>query len=195
MKASNRLRLLCGICLLLLGVVADKAYCNDRKELLQIEGYLNSLKQISAKFTQVDENENMQRGDFFLSRPGKLKWEYKDPKKITILFKENKIFYHDKDLDQRSEYQAVDSLIYFLITPKIDFSSPSSEYYVQSFSKTKKYTELEVKKKNQSKDETLIIRFSNDPIKLISVSIKDSIRIFIDSIIEYKTLDKNLFIS
>jgi outer membrane lipoprotein-sorting protein len=195
MKISNKLRLFCSLWLLLLGVVANKAYCNDKEELLQIEAYLNSLKHIVAKFTQVDSHDNTQKGNFFLSRPGKLKWEYQDPKKITILFNDNKIFYHDKDLDQRSEYQAVDSLIYFLITPKIDFSSLSSEYYVQSFSKTKKYTELEVKKKNQSKDETLIIKFSNDPTKLISVAIKDSIRIFIDSIIEYKILDKNLFVN
>ena len=75
MRIPNKLRLLCVICLLLVGALADKAYCNDREELLQIESYLNSLKHIVAKFTQVDSNENMQKGNFFLSRPGRLKWE------------------------------------------------------------------------------------------------------------------------
>jgi outer membrane lipoprotein-sorting protein len=180
-------------CCFICSLFAEQAYGNDREEILQIENYLNSLKHIAAKFVQVDSNKNVQRGNFFLSRPGKLKWEYLDPKRITIVFNEDKIFYHDKDLDQRSEYKTKDSLIYFLISPNINFSEPDSEYYLESFGKTEKWIELEVKKKADSKDQALVLRFTSAPLKLISVELKDSLQIFIDSVIEYKALDKNLF--
>lgn len=181
------------IIFLVFSISANYSYGDNRAELLKLEGYLNSLQHIVAKFVQVDANGNTQRGNFFLSRPGKLKWDYVKPKKISILFKGNRIFYHDKDLDQRSEYKTQDSLIYFLIAPKISFLSPDSQYYLQSFRKTERGIALEVKKHNQSKGEVLVLKFSVAPIKLTSVEIKDSMQIFIDSVIEYPTLDQNLF--
>jgi outer membrane lipoprotein-sorting protein len=193
MKILFKKKLLWLFVLFLLNITSNTAYCNDRAELLKIEGYLNSLKYIVAKFVQVDSDKNIQRGNFFLSRPGKLKWEYQTPKKITILFKGNRIYYHDKDLNQKSNYKTQDSLIYFLMSPKIDFLTPSSEYYLQSFGKTKKWITLQIKKRNQLKDEVLLLRFNAIPLKLISVGIKGSLQIFIDSIVEYKSLDKNLF--
>ena len=178
---------------LLFSIIANVAYCNDRRQLLKIQQYLNSLKHITAKFVQVDSDNNTQRGKFFLSRPGKLRWEYQDPKKITIVFNGSKIFYYDKELDQRSEYKTQDSLIYFLISPNINFLSTSSDYYVQSFGKRDKRITLEIKKKHRSKKERLVIRFNESPLKLTSIEIKKSLRIFIDSVIDYKSLDKNLF--
>ena len=179
--------------LLLLSIISNIANCHDRQELLKIEKYLNSLKHIAAKFIQVDSSQNTQHGNLFLSRPGKLKWEYQYPKKITILFKGNQIYYHDKELNQRSEYQTKDSLIYFLMSRKIEFLKPSSKYYLHSFSKTKKWITLQVKKRNQPQNETLILKFNASPLKLISVGIEGSIDIFIDSIVQYNSLDKNLF--
>jgi len=169
------------------------AYCNDQEEIHAIESYLNSLKHIAAKFTQIDASGSTQFGNFFLSRPGKLKWEYLRPKKITILFNGEQILYHNKELDQKSEYKTQDSLIYFLISPKIQLSNPDSEYYLQSFGNNGKELSLEIKKKNQLKDETLVIKFNKSPLKLIGIEMKDSLSIFISSIIEYRSLDKNLF--
>ena len=181
------------IVLFLLCVVSSTAYCNDREQLIKIQNYLNSLKYIAAKFVQIDTNNNVQRGKFLLSRPGKLRWEYQDPKRITIVFNGSRIFYHDKELDQRSEYKTQDSLIYFLISPNINFLNNSSDYYLQSFGSRDNKVMLEIKKKHHSKDETLIITFNKKPLKLVSVELKESLRIFIDSVILYKSLDKNLF--
>jgi outer membrane lipoprotein-sorting protein len=187
------LNLLGRISLIFFILLSNNAHSDDRAELLKLENYLNSLQHIVAKFVQVDANGNTQRGNFFLSRPGKLKWDYVEPKRISILFKSNKIFYHDKGLDQRSEYKTQDSLLYFLIAPKISFLSPDSQYYLQSFSNTGKEIALEVKKHNQTKGEVLVLRFSTAPVSLTSVEVKGSLRIFIDSVIEYPTLDQNLF--
>ena len=178
---------------LFFSVIAGTAYCNDKEELLKIQQYLNSLKHLAAKFIQVDSGNNTQRGKFFLSRPGKLRWEYQDPKRITIVFNGSKVFYHNKELGQRSEYKTQDSLIYFLISPNINFLNTSSDYYVQSFGKKNKRITLEIKKKHHSKDEVLVIRFNENPLKLTSIEIKGSLRIFIDSAISYQSLDKNLF--
>lgn len=184
-------RLLLG--LVLFSLIANSAYCDDRAELLKLEGYLNSLKNIVAKFVQVDANGNTQRGNFFLSRPGKLRWEYQAPKRINIIFNGGRVLYHDKELDQKSKYKTQDSLLYFLIAPQINFTSSDSDYYVQSFSKNDKDIVLEVKKHNQSKEEVLILKFNTAPIRLVSVGLKGSLKIFIDSVIEYEALDQNLF--
>ena len=44
------------------------------------ESYLNSLKTLKANFTQMAQwNQTNVTGDFYLSRPGKLRFDYDPP--------------------------------------------------------------------------------------------------------------------
>lgn len=95
----------------------------DTKQIQQIEiaeEYLNSIHNISANFIQTDENNNIQKGSFYLSRPGKMRWEYLYPKEILIILNDNDMVHFDKKLDQISYFCSRNDFINLLTKEKIN---------------------------------------------------------------------------
>ena len=92
-------------------------------EMQQIENYLNSLKNVTADFVQTDDRDNQQKGKFFLSRPGKMRWQYEVPKKLLLIINHDKLIHFDQQLDQVSYFKNKDDFLALLAQPKIDFAS------------------------------------------------------------------------
>ena len=70
-------------------------------QIKSIETYLHSFSTLHAQFIQsAPGNHSLQQGKIALSRPGKLRIEYQNPKSLLILMNKNKVVYHDRDLDQ-----------------------------------------------------------------------------------------------
>ena len=86
--------------------VSNLVFANAESEVDvdSLKSYMKSLKNISADFIQVDRKGNIQSGKFYLSRPGKMRWEYQDPKQLIIVLNNEKIYYYDQELDQVSHY-------------------------------------------------------------------------------------------
>jgi outer membrane lipoprotein-sorting protein len=93
-----------------------------RQDIVKIEAYLNSLKTFAAGFTQKADDGEVTTGMFYLSRPGKLRWDYDPPHKIIIIAKGALLTYYDAELDQVSHVGIDDNLAGFLTQEKISFS-------------------------------------------------------------------------
>jgi outer membrane lipoprotein-sorting protein len=50
-----------------------------------ISDYLNSFKTLQGEFTQVSPKGNMSRGVFYISKPGKMRFEYAPPNPFLIV--------------------------------------------------------------------------------------------------------------
>lgn len=71
----------------------------DQADVARVEAYLNGIKTLSAKFLQVAENGATAQGQFYLSRPGKLRLEYDPPVPILLLSEGHDFLIHyDKSL-------------------------------------------------------------------------------------------------
>jgi len=73
----------------------------------QLETFLTELKTLQARFSQlVESGEESQAyqssGTFYLQRPGQFRWDYQVPEGQTIIADGNRIWVHDKELDQVS---------------------------------------------------------------------------------------------
>lgn len=71
----------------------------------RLENYLNDITTFEASFEQslISESNGLQeisKGDFFLSRPGKFRWNYSQPYEQSIIADGKKIWIYDKDLAQ-----------------------------------------------------------------------------------------------
>ena len=51
----------------------------------QISDYLNSFKTMQGEFTQISPKGNLSRGVFFISKPGKMRFEYAPPNPFLIV--------------------------------------------------------------------------------------------------------------
>jgi len=61
-------------------VTADQA-----ASIRQINDYINGFKNLQGEFTQVSPKGNTSRGIFFISKPGKMRFEYAPPNPFLIV--------------------------------------------------------------------------------------------------------------
>lgn len=91
-------------------------------QLQRIERYLNSINTFSASFSQVASDGSAADGVFYLSRPGKLRWEYRLPTPITIVLRGGVLAYYDPELDELSHIPADNVIASFLTQESISLS-------------------------------------------------------------------------
>lgn len=72
----------------------------DRSDLARIEAYLNSVRALSARFLQVNEDGGLLRGGFFMERPGKLRFQYDPPASIVMVSDGSLVLYYDRSVKQ-----------------------------------------------------------------------------------------------
>ena len=137
----------------------------NAKDITAIENYLNQIKTIRASFKQIGPEENMQRqGICYIAKPGKIKWQYLHPKKITIISNQNKISHYDHEMEELTKIEQDHTLIKLLTTPHINLKSTVN---IISIINHNSYLELIVSKKEKSNNTNqypyLILNFKKKP--------------------------------
>jgi outer membrane lipoprotein-sorting protein len=164
-------------------------------DIERIEKYLNSIETLVAPFTQTSEEDGNADGTFYLSRPGKLRWEYNPPTPILIIAKGSLLTYYDSELNQVSHISLDDSLSGFLTRENINFDS--KDIKVTKFSKENGIIRVTIKQKHKEEDGELTLKFSDKSMSLLGLSITDAIgkTTIIDfiTLVYNKPISKKLF--
>jgi outer membrane lipoprotein-sorting protein len=167
-----------------------------KNDLVKIENYLNSIKTAVAPFTQISDEDGKAEGTFYLSRPGKLRWEYNPPTPILIIAKGSLLSYYDSELNQVSHISLDENLSGFLTRENISFNS--KDITILDFVKENGNIAITISQTDKQDEGKLTLKFSENNITLLGMSITDAIGkntdIAFDTIIYDKPLDKKLFI-
>jgi outer membrane lipoprotein-sorting protein len=168
-------------------------YKNDIK---RIEDYLNHITTMIAVFRQEDSEGKKSDGTFYLSRPGKLRWQYNPPTPILIIAKGSLLTYYDSELDQVSHVGLEDSLSGFLTRQVISFEDDDIE--IVSFKKAKGEISITISQKAKEGEGQLTLAFEAQKPELTRMEIVDAIgkttTVYFDTIVYDKPLDKDLFV-
>ena len=158
-----------------------------------IRQYLKSLHHVSADFTQTDKYGNIQEGRFYLSRPGKMRWEYQDPKEITIIMDGTNVFYYDKKLDQGSQYVGKKGLISLFSEEDIFLSK---DIKVIEFKNNGGSVDVVFANKQEGPGKITLI-FDADPLSIIGFVIEEDsgsqISVGFNDLKNHLLLDEKLF--
>lgn len=68
-----------------LAVSAAPASADDARDLARISAYLNSISTLTGEFVQVDPDGILSEGQFYMSRPGRIRFEYSDPNPALVV--------------------------------------------------------------------------------------------------------------
>lgn len=87
----------------------------DETPISQLKAFLKASSSLSADFKQVSVNKTGQAGQsstgkFYLSRPGKFRWNYLKPFTQEIVSNSDKVWFYDADLEQVTVKKLDDSL-------------------------------------------------------------------------------------
>ncbi|WP_300057080.1 outer membrane lipoprotein carrier protein LolA [uncultured Roseobacter sp.] len=96
-------RLVPAIAALFLSLFAAGTAAAEKLSLNEISAYLNSLKTAQGEFTQINDDGSISTGTLYISRPGKMRFEYDPPEQALVLASANAVVIIDKKSNQPPE--------------------------------------------------------------------------------------------
>ncbi len=163
---------------------------SSQQDIKNIEEYLNQITTFVANFKQVDSEDQVATGTFYLSRPGRLRWDYNSPTPILIIAKGSLLSYYDKELQQISHVGIDDSLSVFLTKKVISFSDDTIE--ITKFEKKDSTISVTIAQKGKPENGKLTLIFKADKIELNKMIMLDAVGKTTTVSFEGQTYDKPL---
>ena len=149
---------------------AAKLSAADQADLDRIQAYLNSIKVVRGKFEQTNPDGSVSSGTIWLSRPGRMRFEYDAPTKLLIVCDGNFIEVNDENLKDIQFVPVQDTPAWLILRDGIQLSG---DVTVIRFERGPKIFRVSVAQSNDQSDSTLTMTFSDDPLVLRQWSVID----------------------
>lgn len=135
----------------------------------KIELYLNQLKTLEADFHQTDSVQKISKGHVYLSRPGKIRFDFLEPDPKLLVSDGSWLIFYDTPLQEVTYMDIKDTPGKFLLANEISFDKDTvlkeirdlEEYYI---------VHLEALKEGYH----LILHFLKNPLILKGWTIRDA---------------------
>ncbi|MSP32130.1 MAG: outer membrane lipoprotein carrier protein LolA [Pseudolabrys sp.] len=92
----------------------------------RVNGYLSGMQVLSGKFVQVGPNGGRTQGEFHISKPGKMRFEYDDPSPIELIADGQSVAVRDRSLATQDVYPLSQTPLRFLLAAHVDLMKDSS---------------------------------------------------------------------
>jgi outer membrane lipoprotein-sorting protein len=101
---------------------ANTLNAEQRALVDRVNGYLSGMQVLSGKFVQVGPDGRRTQGDFFISKPGKVRFEYDDPSPIELIADGTSVVVRDRRLATQDVYPLSQTPLRFLLADKVDLT-------------------------------------------------------------------------
>src|SRR5579862_7681766 len=135
----------------------------DSADLKRIETYLDGVTTLTAGFEQTNQNGTAESGKVWLSRPGKMRFEYDPPVKMTIISNGDYVAVDDQSLKQVQFYPVDSTPAWFLLREGIKLSGDVTVTGFERGPKTLRVTCVATKDPHNG---SITLVFSDDPLSL-----------------------------
>ena len=86
----------------------------------RVSTYLSSIRQLHGNFVQVAPDGSKSEGEFFLQKPGKVRFDYDSPSRIDIIADGSSVVVRDRKLATQDVYPLSQTPLRFLLADRID---------------------------------------------------------------------------
>ena len=84
------------------------------------------MQMLSGKFVQVGPDGRRTQGDFYISKPGKVRFEYDDPNPIELIADGESVVVRDRRLATQDVYPLSQTPLRFLLADHVDLTKDSN---------------------------------------------------------------------
>ena len=144
-------------------IYQKKIFSLDEKLLNQLENYLNQFNNISSQFIQSSSNGSQETGEILISKPGKLRIEYKKDNKLLIVADGKWLHYFDTDINEIQSVIIEKSPAWILLKKNINLKN---DFNIKKLEKKSGKITLTIADKNFENIEKIELIFSASPIGL-----------------------------
>jgi outer membrane lipoprotein-sorting protein len=93
---------------------------NQKAQAAKVSSYLSSLQTLVGNFVQVGPDGSKTKGDFYIQKPGKVRFEYEAPSPIAIIADGSSLAVRDRKLATQDIYPLSQTPLRFLLSDRID---------------------------------------------------------------------------
>jgi outer membrane lipoprotein-sorting protein len=93
---------------------------SQKAEAARVSSYLSSLQTLVGNFVQVGPDGTRTKGDFYIQKPGKVRFEYDPPNPIDIIADGSSLVVRDRNLATQDVYPLSQTPLRFLLSDRID---------------------------------------------------------------------------
>src|SRR3954447_3009991 len=95
---------------------------NQKAQATRVSAYLSSLQTLVGNFVQVGPDGSRSKGDFYIQKPGKVRFEYDPPSPIDIIADGGSVAVRDRKLATQDIYPLSQTPLRFLLADRIDIA-------------------------------------------------------------------------
>jgi outer membrane lipoprotein-sorting protein len=92
----------------------------QRSIITRVNNYLSSIQVLSGRFVQVGPNGGRTQGDFYISKPGRVRFEYDDPSPLELIADGQSVVVRDRRLATQDVYPLSQTPLRFLLADHVD---------------------------------------------------------------------------
>lgn len=130
---------------------------------------LESISSMEAAFTQYAPSGQISKGRFYLSRPGRLRFEFDPPNPMLIVATGGMVYIHDSELETTETYPVNSTPLRFLLTKELDLTAAQ----VLSVREDQHGIKIELAAKDEELQGRLALLFESDAMTLAGWSFID----------------------
>ena len=93
---------------------------NQKAQAAKVSAYLSSLQTLVGNFVQVGPDGSKTKGDFYIQKPGKVRFEYEAPSPIDIIADGSSVAVRDRKLATQDIYPLSQTPLRYLLSDRID---------------------------------------------------------------------------
>jgi outer membrane lipoprotein-sorting protein len=93
---------------------------NQKAQAARVSSYLSSLQTLAGNFVQVGPDGSKTKGDFYIQKPGKVRFEYDAPSPIDIIADGSSVAVRDRKLATQDIYPLSQTPLRYLLSDRID---------------------------------------------------------------------------
>ena len=139
----------------------------DRADVARIETYLNSFRTMSGRFLQVGADGLSSEGKVWLSRPGRMRFEYDPPVPILVVGDGTFVIFHDKELGQIDRIPLGATPLAFILRDEVKLSgSAADKVAVDKVERQRGLLRVTLLDTARPKEGRLTLTFSDGPLTL-----------------------------
>jgi outer membrane lipoprotein-sorting protein len=135
----------------------------DTADLKRIETYLGNIKTMQALFQQTNPDGSTAEGELYLSRPGKLRFEYQPPVQLLIVSDGNFVAVNDLELKNVQFFPVDSTPVWFLLREAIKLSGDVTVTRFERGPKSLRVSCVQTKDPNAG---GITLVFQDDPLVL-----------------------------
>ncbi len=142
----------------------------DRQIVARIEGWLQGITTLRARFTQLAPDGRMSTGRVFLQRPGRLRFDYDPPSRVQLIATDWRLIFVDWAARQVNVLPLSQTPLAFLLDAEVRLSG---EIEVRSVQRRAGEIALEVVRTREPDQGSVVLVFAEEPLELRRWAVTD----------------------